>query len=267
MSDYASQDDIVTISIPREVEIKTAAKSIIGTREYQQDAYNVTENEFAKLAVVCDGMGGMEGGERASRKAVDKLVEDFEKWDGKDAYVFLNRAAIHMDQVVSSLKDGNGKYLKAGTTTVVAVVVIENKMYWLSVGDSRIYVLRGDEMQCVTRDHNYRYKMEQKLNKGEITEAEFMAAESKFEALVSYIGMDCPEMVDVPKKPLELLCDDRILLCSDGLYKCLKQEGLEQILLSSYEDVNVSVEELISAVEKSPKKHKDNTTVILMSYE
>lgn len=266
MNDYDSQDDIVTIRIPRNVEVKVAAKSIIGTREYQQDAYYVAENDYAKLAVVCDGMGGMEGGEKASQKAVEKLVEDFEKWNGENVHAFLKEEAIKMDREVSSLYDEQGKLLDAGTT-VVAVVIISNKMYWLSVGDSRIYVLRGNEMQCVTRDHNYGYKMEQKLKNGEVTEIEFLGEQKKFEALVSYIGMGQPKMIDVPKRPFELIYDDRVLLCSDGLYKCLKKDVIENLLLSRYKDVNTSVDDLISAVENSPKKNKDNTTVIIMSYE
>lgn len=266
MNDYDSQDDIVTIKIPREAQINIAAKSIIGTRDYQQDAYFVSETEVAKLAVVCDGMGGMEHGERASQKAVEKLVGDFEDWDGTDVPGFLMEEARQMDRLVYSLQDERGKRLDAGTT-VVAVIVVDNRMYWLSVGDSRIYVLRGNEMQCVTRDHNYGYKMEKKLVNGEISEEEFLEAQDKFEALVSYIGMGIPEMIDVPRKPFELMYDDRILLCSDGLYKCLKKETIEGILFNSYESVDISVENLIQAVEESPKKHKDNTTVIMMSYE
>lgn len=261
-----NQSEIVTIQILREPHIAIAAKSIIGTREYQQDAYYVLETENGHLAVLCDGMGGMENGEKASQKAVEKLAEDFEYWNGKNVPEFLLDEAKKMDKLIFELTDENGNKLNAGTTTA-AVVVVENKMYWLSVGDSRIYVLRGNEMQCVTRDHNYGFQMEQKLLKGKVTQKEFEQKKNKFEALVSYIGMNGLEMIDVNRKPFELEAGDKILICSDGLYKCLKEDDFQQIILHRFESVEKTVDCLLQAVEEAGKKHKDNTTVMLLSYQ
>lgn len=260
------QDDIVTIKIPREPHISVAAKSIIGTRDYQQDAYYVLETANGHLAVLCDGMGGMENGEKASQKAVEKLSEDFGCWDGMNVPDFLLDEAKKMDKLIFELADEKGNKLNAGTTTA-AVVVIENKMYWLSVGDSRIYVFRGNEMQCVTRDHNYGFQMEQKLLKGEVSQKEFEEKKGKFEALVSYIGMGGLEMVDVNRMPFELEFGDRVLICSDGLYKCLKEEVFEQIILHKFESAEKTVDCLLQAVEETEKKHKDNTTVMILSYQ
>lgn len=266
MNKFDEQDDIVTIRIPREPKLHIAAKSIIGTRDYQQDAYFVLETKYGKMAILCDGMGGMESGEKASKAAVEKFAGEFENWNGDNVPDFLQEMAKQMDQAVYELQDDNGRVLDAGTT-VASVVIKDNKMYWLSVGDSRIYVLRGNEMQCVTRDHNYGYRMEQKLLKGEVTEEEYIEEQGKFEALVSYVGMGGLEMVDINKTPFVLEYGDRILLCSDGLYKCLKEDRIEQLLFRSYEGVEKAVDCLLQAVEDSSKKNKDNTTVIMLSYQ
>lgn len=262
-----NQDDIETIKITREPKLTMEGDSIIGTREYQQDTYFMIETEIGSLAVVCDGMGGMEHGEIASRKTVEKLVGDFESWQGEEAVSdFLKREAEDMDRLVAALTNENGEPLDAGTT-VVSVIVVDNKLYWMSVGDSRIYILRGNEMLCATRDHNYGYLLEKRLEKGELSADEYEKEKRQAEALISYLGMNGLEMIDVNKVPFELEYGDRILLCSDGLYKCLSEEVLEDLLLYSNYEIKVTLNSLLEAVTQAPRRNKDNTTVILMAYE
>lgn len=267
MENRINQDDIVTVKIEKDPQIHLAAESVQGTREYQQDAYFTMETNVGSLAIICDGMGGMEHGEIASRKAVEKMAGDFENWTGdEEVPIFLQQEAEEMDRLVANLTDINGQIMDAGTT-VVATIVVGNKLYWLAVGDSRIYILRGNEMLCVTRDHNYGYRLGRRLENGEISEEKYKEEEKNAEALISYLGMNGLEMLDVNRVPFELEYGDRVLLCSDGLYKCVTAGKLEELLLYQNYGVENAVRTLMEEVEKSPKRNKDNTTVIMLAYE
>lgn len=263
------QDEIKTIQVEPLQTVRgltMTGMSIMGTRQYQQDTYYMISTRRGSLAVICDGMGGMECGEVASKVAVEKLVGDFETWEDEESpTAFLQKEAGRMDQAVASIADAQGDRLDTGTT-VVSVIIQDNSLYWLSVGDSRIYVLRGEEMLCVTQDHNYELRLRKWLQTGEITQEEYDQKSDQKEALISYLGMDGLELVDSNVRPLILLSGDRILLCSDGLYKCLPEEKIKNLLMNRDSEVKDIVEDLLHAVEEEPRKNKDNTTVILLEY-
>lgn len=165
------QDEIKTIQMesPQRVRgLTMTGMSIMGTRQYQQDTYYMISARRGSLAVICDGMGGMECGEVASKVAVEKLVGDFEAWEDEESpTAFLQKEAGRMDQVVAGIADAQGDRLDTGTT-VVSVIIQDNSLYWLSVGDSRIYVLRGEEMLCVTQDHNYELRLGDSCRQGRL---------------------------------------------------------------------------------------------------
>lgn len=269
MESSLNQDEIITITMEEQdmPELLLSGMSIMGTREYQQDAYYMEPLHKGCLAVICDGMGGLEHGEDASRVAVEKLAGDFEQWSGEESVsVFLQREAIRMDQAVVEIAEKSGGNAEMGTTTV-SVIVQGDKLFWLAVGDSRIYISRGNEMVCVTRDHNYGLKLLSLMAQGEISEEEFQEKIGRQDALISFLGMNGLELVDVNRIPFHLQRGDRILLCSDGLYKCLTFEHIKRLVQSVGDSTEETVKKLIKAVEDAPKKGKDNTTVILLEYK
>lgn len=269
MENRRNQDEIATVKIEDEADtprLTMTGMSIIGTREYQQDTYYLMATQRGTLAVICDGMGGMEHGEIASMTAVEKIAGDFELWEQEESpAAFLNREAFAMDRQVAQITDESGRKLAAGTTVVCAMTE-GNSLYWLSVGDSRIYVFREGQMLCVTRDHNYGFRLQRQLEAGSITEEEYNSKKEQSEALVSYLGMDGLEMIDCNREPFLLEEGDRILLCSDGLYKCLPEDRIFDILQEKGMRGKQVVEKLLNEVEESPKRNKDNTTAVLLEY-
>lgn len=249
--------------------IEASAFSIIGHREYQQDfAGLVIENKTA-LAVVCDGMGGLNGGEQASREAVQLLLEDYDREKpGQQFTEFLCREAVRMDQLVCGLTNSQGQLLKAGSTTV-SVIVHDGKLYWMSVGDSRIYVLRGTSIVSVTRDHNYRRELEDMMARGEITRERFRAEAStrKADALTSYLGMGGLRRIERNMKPFPLEEGDMILLCSDGLYKSLDEHQIQAMILDNQISLTVAVRRLVRMAKELAVKSQDNTTAVLLRYD
>ncbi|WP_432627734.1 PP2C family protein-serine/threonine phosphatase [Brotaphodocola sp.] len=245
-----------------------AVYSIIGDREYQQDFAGLVVEEKGTLAVVCDGMGGLNGGEVASREAVRLLLQDYEHIDPKLGMPqFLLAEASRMDQLVSMMKDSNGKDLHAGST-VVSVIVQNGQLFWMSVGDSHIYVFRRPTMVRVTKDHNYRQEVTEALEHGEISfdQYEQELNTKKVEALTSYLGMGGLWKVERNLHPLMLEDGDEILLCSDGLYKSLEEQQIQALLEDNYSSVPVAVKRLVRMAWEQSTGHQDNTTAILLKY-
>ena len=198
-----------------------AGSSHIGTREYQQDALETGESVFgAVFGVLCDGMGGMEDGGLASRTATLSMAQAFNEMDPEgDIPEFLVRQAKLTNQVIYQMPVNKDDYGKTGTT-LAAVVICGSHLYWLSIGDSRIYIIRQDEIVSVAPDHSYALELAQQVRLGNIT-AEEAASDPQKEALISFLGMEELALMDINPNAFILNSGDIILLCSDGLYKSL----------------------------------------------
>jgi serine/threonine protein phosphatase PrpC len=213
------EDDIIIRLDQREsfIEITTAGGSHIGTRDYQQDALFVSDparfrrGERGKAyAVLCDGMGGMADGERASCIAVEDLSRDLDALTNyQDIPGFLESALRKIDRMIyQECGEGSG-------TTIVTSVILGNQLYWAAAGDSRIYILRDQRMTRVTRDHNYSLLLEKDVEIGKITQEEALTHPQR-EALISYLGSGDVPLIDANRTPITLEHGDMVLLCSDG---------------------------------------------------
>lgn len=236
--------------------------SSIGDREEQQDSYGYILKAREGLIVICDGMGGHRGGKIASKCAVETFLTNYDV--GKDKE-YLIECAKSSDLDISEIADENGEILKAGST-LVSVIIRENKLIWCSVGDSRAYLIRNGELVQLTQDHNYHTVLVEKRNAGIITEEEFFSEDKKGEALISYLGMGKLELIDYSETSLELLKDDRIILMSDGLYKLVSDEEIER-LLNNFGNVVDAMWALEQKARKNAKNYsvsRDNMTIALI---
>lgn len=248
-------------------QIYIAGDTYVGTRQYQQDTYYFGENDGGCLAVICDGMGGAERGEVASQYSIKMLVEDFRLMTvNTNPFAFLRNEAIDIDAEVASIRDEDGRVIDTGTT-IVAVVIRDRYVWWLSVGDSRIFISRNNQFSAVTEEHNYKYRLDALLCEGRISEEEYLVESEKAEALISYIGMGGLELIDQNEVPFTMQRHDRLLLCSDGLSKAISEERIKEIMLEHSADVQDTLDALMAEVRNCGKRYIDNTTAILISYE
>ena len=248
--------------IDSRLSIKMGVSSIIGTRDYQQDTLFSGSSNGMNIAIVCDGMGGMASGDLASKTATKILAEDFYNLPhDADIPEFLRREVDKMDQAVEVISDEDG----GSGTTLVAVIERDGIMYWVSVGDSRIYMIRKEQIINVNRDHNLRLKLDAELEAGKITLEEYRSKEKQAEALISYIGIGGVPLVDIGKGT-KLEENDIIILSSDGLYKRLNNSEVLDIALCDAPDMNRVAKQLTNVVMKRTQRHQDNTSVIAMQY-
>lgn len=248
------------------MELECYSMTDQGTREYQQDAAYAEVGNGLGAAILCDGMGGLNGGEKASNLGVKHFVRDLkEAWPMASVPGFLVQEAKRLDRMVNGLVDEAGNRLNAGST-MVAAVIEAGLLYWVSVGDSRMYLLRDGSLTCLTAEHNYKTMLREKLEAGQISMDYYEAEIGQGEALTSYLGMGNISLIDVNQSPFSLRENDVLLLCSDGLYKTLNQEQIQALLEESGNDIVLAAERLIQTARRLGVRGQDNTTLILIKY-
>lgn len=252
-------------------KLQIGISSIIGTRKYQQDAVVacnkafLQKNNFTKgIVVLCDGMGGMNGGEIASAMTTKTIYEDYMKANPTDVPKFLKEEVRKTDTMVYELKDELNRPMGSGST-LLCIVVDNGKLFWISVGDSRIYIIRNREMVQVTEDHNYYSILKKKAESGQITFEE-AANDPKAEALISFIGIGKESPIDNNEQPFPLQDGDIILLCSDGLYKTLPNEEILATVLRYSDNVENAAKMLTHVVQSKQRRGQDNTTVAVLKF-
>lgn len=253
-------------------ELTTLMYSDMGNRKYQQDAVYVSPskriaaNKKSKvMAVVCDGMGGMADGGLASTTAIDMMKQGFsriEKMPDINIPEFFRSGIIAIDRAVAALPKENGR---GSGTTMVAVIAEDDKLYWASVGDSRIYILRGNDMRQVTRDHNYLLRLQEMVASGQMTLEEAQKQKQK-EALISFLGIGNVSLMDINIQPFQLQLGDAVLLCSDGIPKTLSDERIKAIMFSSTSSMKEKAHTLVMAAVRENTHSQDNTSVAILQY-
>lgn len=253
-------------------ELTTLSYTVTGNRQYQQDAVYVSpgkklaaNKKTRVLAVVCDGMGGMADGGKASQTAIQMMVQGFkqiEKLPTVDIPAFFRQGIRAIDQTIYNFPKEDGK---GSGTTMVAVIAEDDKLYWASVGDSRIYIIRGSQMQQVTRDHNYWLRLQEMVANGQMTKEEAMNKRQK-EALISFLGIGNVNLMDVNAQPFEMQYGDIVMLCSDGITKTLSDEQIHSIITSDIVSMEDKAKTLVNAAITGNTHSQDNTSVAILQY-
>lgn len=246
-----------------------AAFATIGDRTEQQDCFGFHMEDENGMFVLCDGMGGHEGGAAASRAAARHFLDSYEKsaesGTEENEIDFLNRIIKESNTIVRALPSETENAPKGGTTAV-SVIINSRKLYWCSAGDSRAYLFRNGEFVQFTLDQNYRTVLDENIRAGVIDEAEYNRESAMAESLISYIGIRELSLIDYNDAPLELMSEDRIIIMSDGLYKNVSDDELKE-LLTNFINISDAVSVLETKASKNARKKntkRDNTTFIII---
>lgn len=246
--------------------LELAALSVLGDRDDQQDCFGYALKNDEGLVIVCDGMGGHQGGRMASRTAVDCTLNAYSDENApSDPMERMLCATRLANQSVCELKGANGEVLKAGSTSV-AILIRAGMLLWCSVGDSRAYLFRNGEFAQLTQDHNYLTVLNERLNAGVIDGAEYERERVRGEALISFLGIGELNLIDYSSAPLPVTKDDKILIMSDGLYKLVSDEEIGRII-DNFSNMGDAVNALEMKAKKNAKKNaisRDNMTVALI---
>lgn len=245
-------------------QLKAASYSILGDRPSQQDAAGMEWSDESLLVAVCDGMGGMQGGELASTTGITIIADAFRNQKPSEESKtpeWFQRQFEEADRVISSLQDLSGKPLGAGSTAVAAIFW-DNRLYWGSVGDSVIYYIKKGQITTLNRMHNYNLKIDEMLKKGELSPENEAVERVKGEALISFLGIRGLPLIDTNQQPIQMEVGDVLLLASDGLYKSLDSQQIVAIVEESGGNMQIAARRLCENAQRLAGKKQDNTTVV-----
>lgn len=207
----------------RPVEVEVGSSSRVGGRDHNEDAVLVSpvgDGGDAYVLAVADGMGGHAGGEIASRLAIETLQSHFASRMPDDVALELKRAYRKANERIWN-EGGTADVVGHMGTTLVSAVINGPYLTVANVGDSRAYLIRGNQVLQITQDHSL---VAEQVEKGEIPPGEERSSPQR-NVLTAAIGTTealerkHPDIYELP-----LLPEDRLLLCSDGFYDVIDQK-------------------------------------------
>ena len=243
--------------------VNVASYMSVGTRKNQQDSLRFDGGDDRVVCVLCDGMGGLSGGERASALAAGGMLRHLLGTTGEDIPTEIGRAALRLNSEVRALTDPQGKPIEAGTTLTV-IYIRNGQMFWSNIGDSHIYLCRDGKVEQLNIDHNLGTHLDQLVQNGQMTQEEAMNHPQRA-ALTSYLGITELTLIGGNRTPMTLQKDDVIIQCSDGLYRCMSDEDMAQVLAVA-PDLKTAARTMVENAVCLPGPH-DNTSVVLTRYK
>ncbi len=242
-----------------------AATDVGRTRDHNEDNFLVDKK--LKLFVVADGMGGHAAGEVASSVAVHEVRRVLS--DGRDVVeqyrseeTAKNREAV-LDLIERSIESACSKVFRLAEedaskkgmgTTLSLFLVAGNRGFIGHVGDSRIYLVRRSGVHQLTEDHSL---INELIKRGRLKPGDVFDSPYK-NAVTRAVGVY--EKVEVDAFDIDVLPDDGILLCSDGLSCYLDDETTRRYMLA--DEVKTIPDDLISLANDCGGK--DNITAIVV---
>jgi len=196
-------------------------------RSENQDFFGYFKTAIGDMFIVCDGMGGAQGGGIASQLAVNALGEFSSRSRIQEPEIFLEKALSYANKVIATKASSTPELSGMGTTCVVVLLQLEEKAQagaWIAnVGDSRIYREREKKLVQLTRDHS---RVQQLVDGGIITEEEALEHSARH-IITRALGI--AETVEVDVNPVDIELGDRFILASDGVHGMVPNDEFEII--------------------------------------
>jgi serine/threonine protein phosphatase PrpC len=236
-------------------------------RKINEDSFLVSPE--TGLFAVCDGMGGHNAGEVASRMAVETIsafvqrsaVEREITWPwGLDANLSFDanrlKSAIRLANARVFQAADNREELTGMGTTVVTALVSGNVMTIGSAGDSRCYLVRDGALKQLTRDDSW---VSAALGEG-ILNSDDVEHHPLRNVITKAVG--ARDAIDLDVLEQDLRPGDLVMLCSDGLHGMVNDQEIERILLASPASLEETSARLVDAANEAGGR--DNVTVVLL---
>ena len=240
--------------------IKAYAKSDVGkVREMNQDYYYISNSlDEVQLYILADGMGGYNGGEIASKIAVETaknyIENNFKEIEkDRDSIIQLLGSSMEYANMVVYEKSQEKPELHGMGTTLEICLIYNNKVYIGHIGDSRIYRIRKEFIRKLTQDHSYVQKL---VKEGKITKEQAEVHPQK-NMLMKALG--CNAFVEPDVMVKGFLKDDILVMNSDGLTNLVDQETIYEMASKNIEQATKDLVQLAK-----DRGGYDNITVVII---
>lgn len=243
--------------------VEAASLTDVGLqRDNNEDSYLYwepePEDEFrrkGRLAIVADGMGGYEGGQEASRLAVETVRHVYDHNFNGDPQSTLILSLQTAHDAIQRYAFDHPEFSGMGTTCT-ALAIVDHQLFFAHVGDSRLYLIRGEAIQRLTRDHSYVGRL---VETG-IVRSEDAESHPQRHILTAALGSGHELIPDAPTHPISLQHGDLLILCTDGLWSVVGERQLAQIA-----NANPPAEACRKLVRAALERGApDNVTVIIL---
>lgn len=197
-------------------------------KKFNEDAVEIIEINGGLLAILCDGVGGDNGGDLAARIALKSALYFFSASENIDYLEKIKQAIEESNSFVLN-HSSTSVPVKNMATTLEIVYLKENFVYWGHIGDSRIYHLKSKRLNQITKDHSLVQKL---LDEGYITHKQ-AANHPQKNVIIKALGDNVIIEPDISKMKLNENEDNRFFICSDGVSNLISNPELEEVLIDS----------------------------------
>ena len=250
----------------REPRYDVATAISQGARDYQEDA--ITSDFLigadAGFVVLADGMGGHAAGDVASKIVLTEVYSEL-KFQYADTDAFEARAPEILRNITDHANDRLRQHARthpetAGMgATLVVPVMLENRLYWISVGDSPLFLYRGGALTQINEDHSMAPQIDFMVKSG-LMDAKVGADHPDRNCLTSVLmGTKIPQ-IDCPQKPMQLQIGDIVICASDGL-QFLTNAQIEKLLARTRRKRSSEIAEvLLDEIRRLDDPDQDNVS-------
>lgn len=251
--------------------IYDAASAIsMGQREQQEDTVAVDFADGANLGfiVLADGMGGHLAGDIASKIVVTEMFSELKMYADnpprfeKHIGTILRNAVKYANDCVGRMASDRPSMQGMGST-IIAPIMVDNRLYWISVGDSPLYLFRGSRLFRLNEEHSLANRLKKQVARGEIDPS---VAENHpdGQCLTSVlIGREIPE-IDCRDTPIEMRDNDILIAASDGLQFISEQE-IARIVFEQQNETSATIgAALLSSLNDLDDPDQDNISLCVM---
>ena len=229
-------DSVQSFQMTFGYDIATATHQ--GARPYQEDSLQAFGDNARAIgyAVIADGLGGHAAGDVASGIVNAEVFRQIEAQDAAlvsgdvDIPALLTEAAQTANSLVGAHAKAHDETYGMGST-LLATIIVGDALWWLSVGDSPLYLYRDDGLEKLNEDHSMAPQIDMLVKIGALTPEEGRYHPSR-NTLTSVVSGHAIETIDCPPTPMTLCAGDIIIVSSDGL-QYLPDAQISEILAAS----------------------------------
>lgn len=237
---------------------------IQGSRQTQEDAaVCLSWSERSHLVVLADGVGGCVGGEIASSTAVSAFRNSYVN---SPDLLPRTRLLVALQAANDALYDRceDEPALAGMGTTLVAVATAGSSLYWVSVGDSPLWLCREGRLRRLNENHSVGCWADRLVESGELSAEEAASVGGRSELLQAVTGRDI-RWLDAPADPFSLRLGDTVIVASDGVETC-PGDVMAEIVMAGRPTASDVVEAILDEVEGRGRVVQDNATLAVLRH-
>jgi serine/threonine protein phosphatase PrpC len=238
-----------------------------GRRENQEDNVGMAElgaggqTGVPDLFVVADGMGGAAAGQVASDIAVGSFIDQARRSAAQTPGERLRGALTYANEQIASRVSGDSR-LRGMGTTLIGAEIRDNLIRWISVGDSLLLLVQGEEIRRLNQDHSMAGLFAEMADRGEISKQEAKQRGGHNELRSALTGDPLKLIDETGLAGAQLRAGDVAILASDGLLT-LDLQKIRKIAKAHAGSAQQIAQKLIAAVNEADRPQQDNATVLV----